>query len=239
MDLLLILKKYWNKYKSQIIMGGIIIILGLFLFRSMTNGLQSKHIYENNMKALTEQVEIWKTKAGNVVAEKTVLEGDYKLLKQTNEDLYEQIKALKVRPKEVVYVETEIVNEIHDTTYVVEPDTNKFTKKFDFSNDYRILTGTIEYNKPNLGLSIDKDIVLADFTVAIKDSKVYVTSTNPFIQYNDIQGVVLPKTKPKFSIGVGPSITAGYDLINKKPGVTAGVSVSAIYNLVSFGKKTK
>lgn len=233
----MILKKYWDKYKSQVIMGLVILFMGLLLIKVWDNGRYERKIYENNVKALTEEVSIWKTKAGDAVAEKTVLEGDYKLLKETNADLYEQIKQLKVRPKEVVYVETEIVNEVHDTSFVFVPDTNYVKQTFNFSDDWRTLTGFIEYNKPKLGISITEDVVKADFTIAIKDSKVYVTSKNPHIQYNDIQGVVLPSTKYRYSIGIGPSINAGYDILHKDFGINVGVSANIQYNVASFGKK--
>lgn len=234
------LKSIWTKYKSQILMGLGILICVFFLIRSCENSVQSRHIYDNNVKALTEEVETWKTKTGDLVAEKTVLEGDYKLLKQTNEDLYEQVKKLKAKPKEVVYVQTEIINEVHDTTFQFLPDSCNYLKqKFDFSDKFRKLDGFIEWNKPNLGLTITNDITYADFTVAIRDSRVFVTSNNPHIVYNDIQGVVLPKTQPRWSIGIGPSITAGYDILHKNFAVTAGISVNLNYNLISWGQKMK
>ena len=227
-----ILKDFWSKYKTQIIMGLAIVFLIFFLIKSCDTNFKNKSIYDNNIKALTEQMETWKTKAGDLVAEKTVLQGDIKLLKQTNEELYNQVEKLKVKPKEVIYVETEIINNVHDTTYVV--DSTYIKKNFDFSDKWRTLSGYIEYNKPNLGLTIDKDITKADFTIAIKDSKVFVTSNNPYIQYNDIQGVVLPKQKPTFSIGVGPSVGFGYGFINKKPDFYVGLGISINYNLLTF-----
>ena len=234
-DLLNVIKNIWNKYKSQIILVLCLLVCGFFLIRSCENNLANKRIYDNNVKALTEQMQTWKTKAGDLVAEKTVLEGDVKLLKQTNEELYEQVKKLKARPKEVVYVETEIINEVHDTTFIV--DSNYVKKYFDFSDQWRTLTGFVEYNKPNLNLAFTKDITKADFTVAIRDSKVYVTSNNPHIVYNDIQGVVLPKTEPMFTIATGPSFSAGYGLINKNFDFYAGWSVIIGYNIKSFGRK--
>jgi uncharacterized protein YoxC len=234
-DLLNVIKNIWNKYKSQIILVLCLLVCGFFLIRSCENNLTNKRIYDNNVKALTEQMQTWKTKAGDLVAEKTVLEGDVKLLKQTNEELYEQVKKLKARPKEVVYVETEIINEVHDTTFVV--DSTYVKKYFDFSDQWRTLTGFVEYNKPNLNLAFTKDITKADFTVAIRDSKVYVTSNNPHIVYNDIQGVVLPKTEPMFTIATGPSFSAGYGLINKNFDFYAGWSVIIGYNIKSFGRK--
>ena len=234
-DLLNAIKNIWNKYKSQIILILCLLVCIFFLIRSCENNLANKRIYDNNVKALTEQIQTWETKTGDLVAEKTVLEGDVKLLKQTNEELYEQVKKLKTRPKEVVYIETEIINEVHDTTFIV--DSNYIKKYFDFSDQWRTLTGFVEYNNPNLDLTFTKDITKADFTVAIRDSKVYITSNNPHIVYNDIQGVVLPKKEPMFTISTGPSFSAGYGLINKNFDFYAGWSVIIGYNIKSFGRK--
>ena len=234
-DLLNAIKNIWNKYKSQIILVLCLLVCIFFLIRSCENNLANKRIYDNNVKALTEQIQTWETKTGDLVAEKTVLEGDVKLLKQTNEELYEQVKKLKTRPKEVVYIETEIINEVHDTTFIV--DSNYIKKYFDFSDQWRTLTGFVEYNNPNLNLTFTKDITKADFTVAIRDSKVYITSNNPHIVYNDIQGVVLPKKEPMFTISTGPSFSAGYGLINKNFDFYAGWSVIIGYNIKSFGRK--
>ena len=234
-DLLNAIKNIWNKYKSQIILILCLLVCIFFLIRSCENNLANKRIYDNNVKALTEQIQTWETKTGDLVAEKTVLEGDVKLLKQTNEELYEQVKKLKTRPKEVVYIETEIINEVHDTTFIV--DSNYIKKYFDFSDQWRTLTGFVEYNNPNLNLTFTKDITKADFTVAIRDSKVYITSNNPHIVYNDIQGVVLPKKEPIFTISTGPSFSAGYGLINKNIDCYAGWSVIIGYNIKSFGRK--
>lgn len=234
-DLLNAIKNIWNKYKSQIILILCLLVCIFFLIRSCENNLADKRIYDNNVKALTEQIQTWETKAGDLVAEKIVLEGDVKLLKQTNEELYEQVKKLKARPKEVVYIETEIINEVHDTTFIV--DSNYIKKYFDFSDQWRTLTGFVEYNNPNLNLTFTKDITKADFTVAIKDSKVYITSNNPHIVYNDIQGVVLPKKEPMFTISTGPSFSAGYGLINKNFDFYAGWSIIIGYNIKSFGRK--
>lgn len=238
-DLLNVIKNIWNKYKSQIILILCLLVCGFFLIRSCENNLANKRIYDNNVKALTEQMQTWKTKAGDLVAEKTVLEGDIKLLKLTNEDLYEQVKQLKAKPKEVVYVNVEVPYPVHDTTFVMPNDSNYVKQTFDFSNKWRTLSGFVEYNKPNLGLTIDKDIVYADLTVAIKDSKVFVTSNNPYLKYNDIQGVVLPKTEPMFTIATGPSFSAGYGLINKNFDFYAGWSIIIGYNIKSFGTKKK
>lgn len=230
------LKNIFLKYKGYIFMGLALLITLIFLGISCSNNANLRKTYDINTRALTDTIEYYQTKSGQLAAEKSILQGDIHDLKELNEDLYKKVKDLEVKkPEQVVYVETEVINEVHDTTYIVPEIIDYLKQDFDFSNQYRTLTGYIEYNKPNLGLVFEKDIVNADFTLAIKDNHVYITSTNPYVRYNDIQGIALPpRKKPKFSLSVGPSTGVGYGLITKKPDVFAGFTITAGYNLITF-----
>lgn len=238
MDIVKTLKDVFIKYKYNIIVTVVAILAIVGLCVSMTKNYHSKKTYNNNIKALTEQIDTFRTKNGQLVADKTLLLGDIKLLKTTNEDLYEQIRQLKLKhTDQVVYVETQVINEVHDTTYIVPELTDYMKQSFDFSNQWRTLNGYIEYNKPNLGLTFENDIVNVDYTIAIKDNKVYVTSTNPYVRYNDIQGITIPSYKPMWSLTIGPAIGGGYGLLNKKPDIWVGFTTTLGYSVVSFGKK--
>ena len=224
-------------------MNRLTLILGLLLAGALVssgvffNKYNSvKKEYDNNMEALRDTIHEYKGKNGELVAEKTLLRGDINTLKAANQELTDQLNSMKVKnPSQVVYVETEVVNEVHDTTYIVDRTLPYQRKDFNFSNNFRQLEGFMELNDNNLGLNITKDVTLVDYTLAIKDNKVYLSSSNPYVQYNEIQGLTVPKQKkPKFSIGFGPQFGVGYDILNNKPGIYAGVGISANYNLVSF-----
>lgn len=232
-------KNIWAKWKGYIIMGLALVVSLVFLAISCSNNADIRKKYDINTKALTDTVEYYQTKSGQLAAEKSILQGDIRDLKELNEDLYKKVKDLEVKkPDQVVYVETEVINEVHDTTYVIPEIANYLKQEFDFSNQWRTLTGYIEYSQPNLNLVFDKDIVNLDYTLAIKDNHVYITSTNPYVRYNEIQGISIPpRKKPMFSITVGPSLGVGYGIINKNLDVYGGVTVSIGYNLFSFGQK--
>ena len=93
----------------------------------------------------------------------------------------------------------------------------------------------------------DSDKVYADFTFAVEDNQVYVTSNNPYILYNDIYGFTMPEYEPTWSLVVGPSLFLGYDPIGHARisqgdlpfSVGVGVSLTIGYNIKSGGKKTK
>ena len=233
------IKNIWAKYKGYIVMGLALIVSLVFLAISCSNNADIRHKYDINTKALTDTIEYYQTKSGKLAAEKAILQGDIKDLKELNEDLYKKVKDLEVKkPEQVVYIETQVINEVHDTTYLVPEIVDYLKQDFDFSNQWRTLTGYIEYNKPNLSLTFDKDIVLVDYVLAIKDNNVYLTSSNPYVRYNEIQGITIPpKKKPMFSISVGPSVGVGYGLFNKKPDIFAGFTITAGYNLTAFGTK--
>lgn len=225
-----------NINKTSFILGAVLIASLAALAATISRNISLKREYEHNTKALNDTIRTYKGRNGQLVAEKNILIGDYNTLKDLNDNLAEEVKNMKVRrPDHVVYVETEVVNEVHDTTYIIDRSLPSIRKDFDFSNEYRQLAGFMELKDENLGLNITNDRTLVDYTLAIKDGKVYMTSSNPYVQYNEIQGITLPTPKkPKFSIGIGPQLGVGYDIINKQPGIFAGVGISANFNLLSF-----
>lgn len=222
--------------KASVILGALLIASLVAMGATISKNASLKKQMDHNQKALTDSIQIYKGRNGQLVAEKTILIGDYNSLKDEYDKLDEQVKDMKIRrPDHVVYVETEVINEVHDTTFIIDRSLPTLRKDFDFSNNFRQLAGFMELKEDNLGLNITQDRTIVDYTLAIKDGKVYMSSSNPYVQYNEIQGITLPAAKkPKFSVGIGPQIGAGFDLINKKPGIFAGVGISANFNLISF-----
>lgn len=222
--------------KATLILGTALVASLVGLGATISRNINMKKVMDHNEKALTDSIKLYKGRNGDLVAEKTILIGDNNTLKALNKDLEEKLDNMKVRrPDQVVYVETEVINEVHDTTYIIDRSLPSLRKDFDFSNEYRKLAGFMELKDDNLGLNITQDRTILDYTLAIKDGKVYLTSSNPYVQYNEIQGITVPKPKkPKFSVGIGPQIGAGFDIISRKPGVFVGVGINASYNLASF-----
>lgn len=202
----------------------------IFGVRQCSNMMTLKDHSKHNIEALSDSVSYYKTKHGNVVSEKKILLGDINLLKQTNDSLYQVIKDMKLKqPDNIVYIETQVVNEKRDTVWLVSDD-NVIYKDFDFSNEHRQLAGQVFKQDSLLGLNIHKDIVSANFTVAIENGKAYISSNNPYLFVNDIYGIQLPKTKPK-RWGIGPYIGVGITTDGKvRPNLGLGVQ----YNIIQF-----
>ena len=218
----------------------ILILLFVVMCVSMRQCISNKHTYNNNIIALTDTIKYYKGKNKELVASKTMIETSFNNIKYINDSLYNVLKSIGAKnPNNVVYIETVIRDEKHDTiwkTPIVSSDgNNKYIKKdFDFSNQYRTLKGYVYLNKPDtLGLSIEQNDVIADFTVAQKDNNVYITSNNPYIKYNNIIGIKNQsehKTKTK-RFGIGPYIGLG---INKDAKIEPTIGIGITWSLFRF-----
>lgn len=203
----------------------------------ISKNYNQKKTQASNIIALTDSVTYWKTHSGKVIAEKTLLETDYNTIKQINDSLYQKLKDMKINnPIIAIDGNGSIVNENHDTVWIVPDSIYKesfSSREFNFSNKWRTLSGIVWHEKDTLGMSIYKDIVNFDYTLAVQDSKLIMSSSNPYIKFNNITGFVVPSTKQKEKkFGIGPIIFGGYDISSKKLGYGIGIGVQ--YNILSW-----
>lgn len=193
-----------------------------------------KNVNNKNIIALTDSVKYYKGKYGNEVAKKTMIEADYKNLQNINDSLYKMIQSMQVKnPDIVIGGSASIDNGKHDTIYVptaAEIASKNIYRKFDFSNQYRELTGNINYTNDTLGLHIEKDKIQFIYALAVKDNVVYMTSDNPYVKFNSITGLTIPKQKKEKKFGIGPNIFGGYS--NK--GFVYGIGIGLQYNFINF-----
>lgn len=218
----------------------ITILLTVLLCMSMRQCISNKHTYNNNIVALTDTIKYYKGKNKELVAYKMMIETSFNNIKYINDSLYNVLKSIGVKnPDNVVYIETIIRDEKHDTIWktpiISSNDSNKYIKKdFDFSNQYRTLKGYVYFNKPDtLGLSIEQNNAIANFTITQKDNNVYITSNNPYIKYNNIIGIKNMsehKTKTK-RFGIGPYIGIG---INKDAKIEPTIGIGLTWSLFRF-----
>ena len=206
----------------------------VFITLSINKCTYYKNINDKNIIALTDSVKYYKGKYGNEVAKKTMIETDCKNLQIINDSLYRMIQSMQVKkPDIVIGGSTSIDNGKHDTVWVptvTEITSKNIYRKFDFSNQYRELTGNVSYTNDTLGLYIEKDIMQFKYALAVKDNVVYMTSDNPYVKFNSITGLTIPKQKKEKKFGIGPSVFGGYS--NK--GFVYGIGIGLQYNLISF-----
>ena len=206
----------------------------VFITLSINKCTYYKNVNDKNIIALTDSVNYYKGKYGNEVAKKTMIETDCKNLQIINDSLYRMIQSMQVKkPDIVIGGSTSIDNGKHDTVWVptvTEITSKNIYRKFDFSNQYRDLTGNVSYTNDTLGLYIEKDIMQFKYALAVKDNVVYMTSDNPYVKFNSITGLTIPKQKKEKKFGIGPSVFGGYS--NK--GFVYGIGIGLQYNLISF-----
>lgn len=206
----------------------------VFITLSINKCTYYKNVNDKNIIALTDSVNYYKGKYGNEVAKKTMIETDCKNLQNINDSLYRMIQSMQVKkPDIVIGGSTSIDNGKHDTVYiptVTEITSKNIYRKFDFSNQYRELTGNVNYTNDTLGLHIEKDITQFKYALAVKDNVVYMTSDNPYVKFNSITGLTIPKQKKEKKFGIGPSVFGGYS--NK--GFVYGIGIGLQYNLMNF-----
>ena len=206
----------------------------VFITWSINKCTYYKNVNDKNIIALTDSVNYYKGKYGNEVAKKTMIETDCKNLQIINDSLYRMIQSMQVKkPDIVIGGSTSIDNGKHDTVWVptvTEITSKNIYRKFDFSNQYRELIGNVSYTNDTLGLYIEKDIMQFKYALAVKDNVVYMTSDNPYVKFNSITGLTIPKQKKEKKFGIGPSVFGGYS--NK--GFVYGIGIGLQYNLISF-----
>ena len=243
------IKSYIGKYLDRIL----VFIVFLFMLSLLITAVRSCQDYKNrsnnNVVALTDSIKYYKTKYGEVYVSKTLLEGDLSTLKIVNDSLYNTIKEMKLnKPTSIVYIDNTIDNGEKDTSWVIPPVPSggdsiimfypMITKKFEFTNKFRELEGDVTIKDTTLNLSIKKDKVYLDYTLAIEDNKVYVKSNNPYVQYNKIQGIQLPQPKKRWTtLVIGPSIGYGYDLKNSNFGPSIGLNITYGLDLGNLFRK--
>ena len=206
----------------------------VFITLSINKCTYYKNVNDKNIIALTDSVKYYKGKYGNEVAKKTMIETDCKNLQIINDSLYRMIQSMQVKkPDIVIGGSTSIDNGKHDTVWVptvTEITSKNIYRKFDFSNQYRELTGNVSYTNDTLGLYIEKDIMQFKYALAVKDNVVYMTSDNPYVKFNSITGLTISKQKKEKKFGIGPSVFGGYS--NK--GFVYGIGIGLQYNFINF-----
>ena len=235
------LKNLWENNKKDIFQVLLIVILFVWALISMQRCSMMKHNYDtaqNNIVALTDSIEYYECKTGELVAQKTMLIGEIKDLKESHSKelncLYDDLNSMKRKNAQMAaQLKGFIDNPVKDTIW--KYDTIKFEKSliqpFDFSDKWRILSGNITLKDDTIGLNIKEDQVFFDYTIAIEDGCIYIKSDNPYVKYDYVTAIQEQQKKPKhWNINIGFQVGVGfqYGMFNKTidVGPYLGVGVS-------------
>ena len=212
----------------------LIIVLSLLLVIAALIGYTHYKI-ENSYKKINEiEFKDSLNKYNKIYYETTINE-----LKKTNKQLYDSLDASKnmidflVQFNAKQEYKTGKVIIKHDTIY---EDTTKVkdVKTFEYSNvnpndtmNYKLkINSTEEPNWYSLDISTSTKYTIVNKDYGNNTNHITIDGGNNTTDITDV--TVFKKKKKTFwsRFGVGPSVTAGYDVINKNFGVMPGVSVT-------------
>lgn len=205
-------------------------------------------IANQNYYAAVDSLRTTKNELGEIVYEKNMYVLSIEELKKENHSLYGDIAKLSSKNKrnltEISKLNTEIdflkdsISQSLDTTY---KEGYKFL--FDKSNDYRTLKGFTIVNLDPISsdLFIEEDKIITDLTIyktkTDKGIQLNVSSSNPYLKINSIEGSVVEvqTVKPKrWGLGVGLGFGVTYGLIGKTIDVGPTISVNVNYNFLTW-----
>ena len=209
----IIIQQSGGNWKNILLIIFSCIIVALIMSTTCTN--QKLDIAENNIKALTDTVNVYSLKNQNLLYEKQ----GYILDKQDLE------KYIDIQEKEIKEIEKKLNSSIEtiaklkgqvsiDTIQVIDSiyiDINDVVHNdFKYADKWVYISGTTSYNNRvfNTTLNtISMDIPLKIGTT--KDNQWFVTSENPYVNFTSIEGANIEKSKPnRWSVTAGIGIGA-------------------------------
>lgn len=229
------IKQTLAKHLVNIILIVVLIITVIIFSKSCQSQNQENQILQNNITALLDSITYYEDKSNNIVAQKTILLGEVKDLKNINASLYKELSDMKSKNADLVAkIDGLISMPKRDTIFIYDKDSinieNEIKQRFYFSDEYRLLTGNIILKENTIGLNIDTDEVYFDYTIAIEDEILKIKSNNPYVKYNDIVSIKKPKEKPKrWNVGVQAGLGFSYDLLHQNFGIGPYIGVGISY----------
>lgn len=222
------------------IVAALIVLLGIML-GIIIHKNNNITIIKNNLKAATEEIGVLKTANGELLAKKqsyitTIndLEDYINISKKEVKDLQKTLNDKVLYISELEALIDIKPTEVHDTTVIYKDSTFNFT--FNFSDKWYKLTGNSSFDFNRVRTEINALYVNVPLRVGLtEDWKIFVTTPNPYVVFNDIEGALLDKDvylkqqkKKKWGISISVGMYAGYDLVGKNiyvgPGAGCGIS---------------
>ena len=240
-------------YRKIALIGlAVIAVLAICLVFSIKSCNKNKYDVDRlnrNIAAMNDTIKFTKSKYDStLVAQRMGFEASYDELALLNQKLQDELDKLGIPHSGIIggsHAGGVIELPEKDTAFVEIHDTiiknHGFARQFDFSDEWRELAGTARYaygnGKDTLGVSIDRDVVKFDYTVAMdKNNQIYVHSNNPYVKFNELSGFIVPEKssyiykRKKFNIG--PYVGYGYDIVKGKFNPQIGIGLT--YSLFGF-----
>jgi len=217
--------------------------LAVFLY---FNYRSVKHDLDNVVIERNDSLKVYRNKVGELYAERETYITDNKHLKESNSELYAELKKLKDNPIIITKVETVTeIKEIYikDSTQVIGPDQYKsnfsYADKWCNISGYSILDTKLLTNETFFNAISFPNIITLDLIESKKKGEIsfVAKSDNPYCQINNLNGVVLSPESSKalqkrfdkkwvVVAGIGATVTVVDNNVKVLPGLQ-----------ITFGRK--
>ena len=194
-------------------------------------GFLSVQLYKLNTKAEIQIEQIHKQDEDTKRYTAIYYDQTRESLKKTNKDLYDSIEIYKDQIDYLVqfkYQKKYIIDTVYcDTTTVKKEE----IKTFEYSNepnDTLLYTLTLGSEKEPSWYKLDVDVSDKFTIINKKEGDVNITTIDPMNKGNISDVTVIKQDKSSFldNFAFGPSVTAGYDVVNNNFGIMVGVSLT-------------
>ena len=202
------------------------VLFAAVLFGYISSANEKETIYEQNLTAAHDTIEVYRMKNNEMLYEKSLyIQAEEDLMKQLNMSKNE-IKELKKKVGDLevlAAVGTTIkVDTIHSTKDSIIYVDNGFRHKFEFDDEWISINGLSWYDGNSSGVDIYDIYMEAPLNVGVsEDYKLFITSKNPYVNITSIEGSILENSKQsptssKWGIGIGMGFGFQYGLIHKE-----------------------
>lgn len=216
-------KAFISKYWKEVIII-ILFFICIVLIMSTTCSRRDLNKAETNIKALTDTIHTYKLKNGTLLYEKQGFIAEKKELEQYIDIKEKEIKEIEkklnsslatiAKLKAQVRVDTiHTIDSVYITTDSIYHNNFKYDDRWlslEGTNTFRLDPFKIHTTINNISLEVPLKIGTT------KDDRWFVTSDNPYVQFTNIEGANIEKSRPKrwsISIQGGLGLVGGVGLV--------------------------
>lgn len=229
----------------------VIVVLMLALIGCIWYGFNRNNeltIANNNIEALTDSITCYELKndelmhcISSLVIEKEELE---KFLDISNKEVKDLEKKLN---SQLLYISKLEGYSKTDTIYIESTTTTydslHYRYSFENSNEYYKIVGYTDVDTNHIAFTtITENSMALNLKVGLsEDWKIFVTTDNPYVSFNNIEGALLDKDvflkqqkKDRFSIGIQFGFGAQYGLMHRQFDYGPYIGIGAEYRIFSW-----
>ena len=222
----------------------IFIVILSFVLNHYSNKLT---INEQNLKAANSELVEVKLKNGQLLVARdsyiSTIDNLENILDVTKKEVKELQRDLNSKLAYISQIETNIkvenIEVVKDSIIYVNNNPNDITANFSYNDEWIKLEG---YSRFTIGNEINYNTIIKNININVPlnvgitdDYQIFAKSPNPYINFTDINGAVIEKSKfyPKkkrFNWGLQGGFGMMYDFINKNISAGPYVGVGVEYN---------